>query len=167
MTKALLKRLEEGKLYYSISEVCQLTGLEQHVLRYWETEFPQLKPKKNRSGNRAYRNKEIKLIRYIKYLLYDEQYTIQGAKRKIADASTGDLEGQVNLLGSLPGVGAAQPHAAVSVVATASRRSKTKARVQESVHETPSDADSPLPRDLLLGLKQDLNALLLLLQAKS
>jgi DNA-binding transcriptional MerR regulator len=110
MTKALLKRLEEGKLYYSISEVCHMTGLEQHILRYWESEFPQLKPKKNRSGNRAFRDKEIKLIRYIKYLLYDEMYTIQGAKRKITDSSTADLDGQINLLGTLPGIGAATPN---------------------------------------------------------
>lgn len=166
MTKALLKRLEEGKLYYSISEVCQLTGLEQHVLRYWETEFPQLKPKKNRAGNRAYRSKEIKLIRYIKYLLYDEQYTIQGAKRKIADASAPDLEGQVNLLGSLPGVGAVQPHAAISVVTAPTRRSKVKEKASEPLPQE-SSSQEPLPRELLLGLKQDLNALLSLLQVKS
>ncbi|MEO6096151.1 MAG: MerR family transcriptional regulator [Fibrobacteria bacterium] len=98
MTKANLKRLEEGKLYYSISEVCAMTGLEQHVLRYWESEFPQLRPKKNRSGNRAYRAKEIKIIRYIKYLLYEEMYTIPGAKKKMADANMADLEGQLTLL---------------------------------------------------------------------
>ncbi len=98
MTKANLKRLEEGKLYYSISEVCSMTGLEQHVLRYWESEFPQLRPKKNRSGNRAYRSKEIKVIRYIKYLLYEEMYTIPGAKKKMADANMADLEGQLTLI---------------------------------------------------------------------
>lgn len=98
MTKANLKRLEEGKLYYSISEVCSMTGLEQHVLRYWESEFPQLRPKKNRSGNRAYRAKEIKIIRYIKYLLYEEMYTIPGAKKKMADANMSDLDGQLTLL---------------------------------------------------------------------
>jgi DNA-binding transcriptional MerR regulator len=98
MTKANLKRLEEGKLYYSISEVCSMTGLEQHVLRYWESEFPQLRPKKNRSGNRAYRSKEIKIIRYIKYLLYEEMYTIPGAKKKMADANMADLEGQLTLI---------------------------------------------------------------------
>lgn len=133
MTKALLKRLEEGKLYYSISEVCQITGLEQHVLRYWESEFPQLKPRKNRAGNRAYRSKEIKLIRYIKYLLYDEQYTVQGAKRKIAEASAQDLEGQVNLLGALPGVGAATPQAAISSEGATHRRSKAKSKGVEPV----------------------------------
>ena len=98
MARANLKRLEEGKLYYSISEVCSMTGLEQHVLRYWESEFPQLRPKKNRSGNRAYRNKEIKIIRYIKYLLYDELYTIPGAKKKMAEANLSDLEGQMTLI---------------------------------------------------------------------
>jgi DNA-binding transcriptional MerR regulator len=98
MARANLKRLEEGKLYYSISEVCAMTGLEQHVLRYWESEFPQLRPKKNRSGNRAYRAKEIKIIRYIRYLLYDELYTIPGAKRKMAEANMADLDGQLSLI---------------------------------------------------------------------
>ncbi|MFH0919999.1 MAG: MerR family transcriptional regulator [Fibrobacterota bacterium] len=70
-----------GKMYYSISEVCNETGLEQHVLRYWETEFQSLKPKKNRAGNRAYRKKDIDLIKYIKYLLYEKKFTIQGARK--------------------------------------------------------------------------------------
>jgi DNA-binding transcriptional MerR regulator len=77
--------LDNKKAYYSISEVCAKTGLESHVLRYWETEFPQLRPKKNRAGNRAYRDKDIDVIRYIKYLLYEEQFTILGAKKKCAD----------------------------------------------------------------------------------
>jgi DNA-binding transcriptional MerR regulator len=76
---------DSKKTYFSISEVCERTSLEAHVLRYWETEFPQLRPKKNRSGNRAYREKDIEIIRYIKYLLYEEQYTILGAKKKCAD----------------------------------------------------------------------------------
>ncbi len=69
------------KLYYSISEVSKITDLEQYVLRYWETEFEQLKPAKNRAGNRIYTNREIKLILYIKKLLRDERYTIEGAKQ--------------------------------------------------------------------------------------
>jgi DNA-binding transcriptional MerR regulator len=77
--------LDNKKAYYSISEVCAKTGLESHVLRYWETEFPQLRPKKNSAGNRAYRDKDIEIIRYIKYLLYEEQYTILGAKKKCAE----------------------------------------------------------------------------------
>lgn len=72
-----------GKLYYSISEVSELTDLKQHVLRYWESEFPSLRPRKNRAGNRAYRLKDIKLIFLIKHLLYNERYTIEGAKQKL------------------------------------------------------------------------------------
>ena len=81
-----------SKLYYSISEVCRDVGLEQHVLRYWETEFPSLRPKKNRAGNRAYRKKEIELVKYIKFLLYDKKYTIQGAKKVVAENKQIDID---------------------------------------------------------------------------
>lgn len=77
------------KLYYSISEVSKLTGLEQYILRYWETEFEQLRPGKNRAGNRIYTNKDIKLILQIKRLLREEKYTIEGAK-KIIESYTSD-----------------------------------------------------------------------------
>ena len=77
------------KLYYSISEVSKLTGLEQYILRYWETEFDQLKPSKNRAGNRIYTNADIKLILLIKKLLREEKYTIEGAKKILADPENG------------------------------------------------------------------------------
>ena len=80
-----MKHIGIRKLYYSISEVSTITGLEQYVLRYWESEFPQLKPAKNRAGNRIYTNKDIKLILYIKKLLRDERYTIEGAKRVLEE----------------------------------------------------------------------------------
>ncbi len=76
-----MKTLGIKKLYYSISEVSKITDLEQYVLRYWESEFEQLKPAKNRAGNRIYTNRDIKLILYIKKLLRDERYTIEGAKQ--------------------------------------------------------------------------------------
>lgn len=76
------------KLYYSISEVSKITDLEQYVLRYWETEFEQLKPAKNLAGNRIYTNKDIKLILYIKKLLRDEKYTIEGAKKLLKNYNT-------------------------------------------------------------------------------
>ena len=76
-----MKQLGIKKLYYSISEVSKITDLEQYVLRYWETEFEQLKPSKNRAGNRIYTNRDIKLILYIKKLLREERYTIEGAKQ--------------------------------------------------------------------------------------
>lgn len=76
-----MKQLGIKKLYYSISEVSKITDLEQYVLRYWETEFEQLNPAKNRAGNRIYTNRDIKLILYIKKLLREERYTIEGAKQ--------------------------------------------------------------------------------------
>ena len=75
-----LKTSETDKLYYSIGEVRAITGLEPYVLRYWETEIPKLKPKKNSSGQRAYQRKDIELILHIKELLYEQGYTIKGAR---------------------------------------------------------------------------------------
>jgi DNA-binding transcriptional MerR regulator len=80
-----MKSLGIKKLYYSISEVAKITDLEQYVLRYWESEFDHLKPAKNRAGNRIYTNRDIKLILYIKKLLRDERYTIEGAKQVLKD----------------------------------------------------------------------------------
>ena len=68
------------KLYYSISEVSNITELKAYVLRYWETEFSQLKPPKNRAGNRTYRKKDIEIILKIKDLLYEKKFTIDGAR---------------------------------------------------------------------------------------
>lgn len=76
-----MKQLGIKKLYYSISEVSKITDLEQYVLRYWESEFELLQPAKNRAGNRIYTNRDIKLILYIKRLLREERYTIEGAKQ--------------------------------------------------------------------------------------
>ena len=78
------KDTEIKKLYYSISEVCKLTGLKSYVLRYWETEFRELKPPKNRAGNRTYRKKDIDIINKIKELLYDKKFTIEGARNQLA-----------------------------------------------------------------------------------
>ncbi|MCK5114979.1 MAG: MerR family transcriptional regulator [Candidatus Aegiribacteria sp.] len=80
------------KLYYSISEVCSLTGLKPHVLRYWETAFPILKPSKNQSGNRIYKQEDIELIKLISTLLYEERYTIDGARQKIEEMSSQDQQ---------------------------------------------------------------------------
>jgi DNA-binding transcriptional MerR regulator len=86
------KNFSMKKLYYSISEVSRITELEQYVLRYWETEFEQLRPAKNLSGNRIYTNKDIKIILYIKKLLREEKYTIEGAKKLIKNYFLRDEE---------------------------------------------------------------------------
>jgi len=80
-----MKDFNLKKLYYSISEVSKITEVEQYVLRYWETEFEQLKPQKNRAGNRVFTNKDIQLILQIKSLLREKRYTIEGAKNILSN----------------------------------------------------------------------------------
>jgi len=75
----------EGKLYRSISEVSDLLGVKPHVLRYWETQFSMLRPRKNRAGNRMYRPEEMRLLGRIKELLYQRRFTIAGARRRLLD----------------------------------------------------------------------------------
>ena len=88
------KKIE--RLYYSISEVSVITQLKQYVLRYWETEFPMLHPKKNSAGNRSYRQSDIDTILKIKDLLYNQKYTIEGARERLkagnVDVSTSDAD---------------------------------------------------------------------------
>ena len=80
------------KLYYSIGEVSKMMDLKAYVLRYWETEFKQLKPPKNRAGNRTYRQTDIDLILYIKDLLYTKKFTIEGARHQLAMEKDGKKE---------------------------------------------------------------------------
>jgi len=84
-----------NKIYYSISEVAEMTGLKPYVLRFWEKEFPFLKPKKNRAGNRSYQQKDIDQINQIKHLLYDEGYTIEGAKSRFRNLRHEDDEAKL------------------------------------------------------------------------
>jgi DNA-binding transcriptional MerR regulator len=69
--------------FFSIGEVCDLTELKPHVLRYWESQFKFLSPAKNRSGNRVYQRREIEMVMLVKQLLYAEKYTIDGARQKL------------------------------------------------------------------------------------
>ena len=80
------------KLFFKIGEVANLTGVEQHVLRYWEDEFEVLQPKKNKSGQRFYEKKDIELIFKIQRLLYLERYTIAGAKQKMKASKIKNLQ---------------------------------------------------------------------------
>ena len=82
-------KTSSDKLYYSIGEVRAITDLEPHVLRYWETEFSQLKPKKNSGGQRAYQRKDIEMILRIKELLYEQGYTIKGARSVLREDRRG------------------------------------------------------------------------------
>src|SRR2546426_12807968 len=75
------------KLYFRIGEVSDLVGVEPYVLRYWETEFPEVGPKKSDTGQRMYRRKEVELLLKIKHLLYEKKYTIEGARQYLSGES--------------------------------------------------------------------------------
>jgi len=75
--------------FFSIGEVCELTDLKPHVLRYWESQFKFLNPAKNRSGNRVYQRREVELILLVKHLLYTEKYTLDGARQKVDEHRKG------------------------------------------------------------------------------
>ena len=80
-----MKSLPTGRLYYSISEVSDLVGVKPHVLRYWETQFKMLRPKKGRGGARMYRKRDVEILFEVKQLLYENRFTIAGARRKLLD----------------------------------------------------------------------------------
>ena len=75
------------KLFYKIGEVSKISGVESYVLRYWETEFPFLRPRKNKSGQRVYVKKDLELILQVKKLLYQERYTIEGVRKKLGETT--------------------------------------------------------------------------------
>ena len=79
------KAENNSKLYYSISEAAMVTQVKPHVLRYWETQFKALHPRKNKAGNRMYRKMDLKMVMLIKELLYEKGFTIAGAKKKLTD----------------------------------------------------------------------------------
>ena len=86
------------KLFFKIGEVCELAGVQAHVLRYWESEFPMLAPQKNRAGQRVYRKRDVEMALRIKELLYDDQYTIAGAKKRLTNELRGG--GKLKVVGS-------------------------------------------------------------------
>lgn len=121
------------KLYYKIGEACKLLEIQPYVLRYWETEFPALSPSKSRSGQRVYSEAELDVIRRIKQLLYEEGYTIAGAKKK--------LESELDTKGEHRGAtGAADPE---DLEAAAPAPSGTAATPAEGDAPTPAALDTP------------------------
>jgi DNA-binding transcriptional MerR regulator len=78
-------RRPRRRTYYSIGEVCSMIGVKPHVLRYWESQFDELRPNKNRSGNRVYQSGEIELIALIHRLVHEERYTVEGARKRLGE----------------------------------------------------------------------------------
>src|SRR6478609_4252483 len=86
------------KLFFKIGEVCELAGVQAHVLCYWESEFPMLAPQKNRAGQRVYRKRDVEMALRIKELLYEDMYTIAGAKKRLANELRGG--GKLKVVGA-------------------------------------------------------------------
>jgi len=81
------RKISTEKLFYKIGEISALAEIEPHVLRYWESEFPFLKPRKNKTGQRVYTRKDLELVLKIKNLLYKEKYTIAGVRKKFGSST--------------------------------------------------------------------------------
>ena len=130
-----------NKLFFKIGEVCEITDTQPYVLRYWESEFPALAPAKNSSGQRIYRRKDIETVLRIKQLLYEEGFTIAGAKKQ--------LEAEVGGRGTTPTTMASQPEAAA-------------ATGTEAPAPSGSSEDARM-REVLLEMREQLRGILTLL----
>ncbi len=143
------------KLYYSIGEVSEVTDLKQYVLRYWESEFPQLSPAKNRAGNRTYREKDIELVNFIKTLLYAQKYTIEGARQKLKELQEQGLPLNVSSL--------AEP---VAVPVVEIEKPKTEKPAIVNAQTQPTDSiDKEHYRTFLTQLRGELKGLVELLDS--
>jgi DNA-binding transcriptional MerR regulator len=144
------------KLFFRIGEVCDLIKVQPHVLRYWETEFPMLAPQKNRAGQRVYRRKDVEMVMRIRNLLYEEKFTIAGAKRKLQD--------ELHRTGP-------RPKAEAREVPTAEPQSPAEPSLPlVSVAEPPSESQLPLSltpqtKRALRLIKRDLEDLLTMLNS--
>ena len=130
------------KLFFRIGEVCDLIKVQPHVLRYWETEFPMLAPQKNRAGQRVYRRKDVEMVLRIRDLLYEEKFTIAGAKKRLLDEIRG---------------GSARARSTDEVAQEETPKPETATASPSPDVEQPA---SPQTRTLLRKLKTDLEDLL-------
>lgn len=129
------------KLFFRIGEVCDLIKVQPHVLRYWETEFPMLAPQKNRAGQRVYRRKDVEMVLRIRDLLYEDKFTIAGAKKRLLEEMRGG-SARVKLAEELAQE-TAEPHSATAAVSS-----------------TADQSTSPKARRVLRMIKSDLEDLL-------
>ncbi|MET0647697.1 MAG: MerR family transcriptional regulator [Pyrinomonadaceae bacterium] len=163
------------KLFFKIGEVCDITGIQAHVLRYWESEFPMLAPQKNRAGQRTYRKRDVEMVLRIKELLYEDQYTIAGAKKRL----TNELRGASKLKVVTPEMGAQVLNAAPApqlVPAPAPEEpphdfadthveSMSAAPAQDSYPARPEPPQTDEGRAALRRLREQLRDIMLLLEA--
>ena len=168
-----LSRIPE-KLFFKIGEVCELIKVQPHVLRYWETEFPMLAPQKNRAGQRVYRRKDVEMVLRIRDLLYEEKFTIAGAKKKLADEMRGSTRTRaVSKETSLAESEAktlmtVDPAPAPSTIEEAAAPRQVEAPGPEAIAPPPATNGRELPpqvRRAFRVIKRDLEDLLTLLNA--
>ena len=165
------------KLFFKIGEVCDITGIQAHVLRYWESEFPMLAPQKNRAGQRTYRKRDVEMVLRIKELLYEDQYTIAGAKKRL----TNEIRGASKLKVVTPEMGGAQSlnaQPAPQLVPTPAPEAEEPHQDFEDAHAEPAPPAQntynarPEPpqtdesRAALRRLREQLRDIMLLLEAE-
>ena len=167
-----LSRIPE-KLFFKIGEVCELIKVQPHVLRYWETEFPMLAPQKNRAGQRVYRRKDVEMVLRIRDLLYEEKFTIAGAKKKLAD----EMRGSPRTRTASKEAPAPEPEDIIPIAIEPSPTVSTHEEIAASrqaeapapeIAAPPSAARKELPPQVhraLRVIKRDLDDLLTLLNA--
>src|ERR1044071_4621721 len=156
------------KLFFKIGEVCELIKVQPHVLRYWETEFPMLAPQKNRAGQRVYRRKDVEMVLRIRDLLYEEKFTIAGAKKKLQDElRTSSRSRQVSAArgaGDIPPVELPKVEAPPAAPSLETREPEPPAAPAPSLPHAASSI-SPQARRAFRVIKRDLEDLLTLLSA--
>jgi DNA-binding transcriptional MerR regulator len=158
------------KLFFKIGEVCDITAIQAHVLRYWESEFPMLAPQKNRAGQRTYRKRDVEMVLRIKELLYEDQYTIAGAKKRL----TNELRGASKLKVVTPEM-SAQGSSAPQLVPAPTTSAEDEQHSYVGTREYAAAAVEHAPaaeveltedrRDALRNIREQLRELLVLLEA--
>jgi DNA-binding transcriptional MerR regulator len=163
---ALAKRQTiPNKLYFRIGEVSDIVGVKPYVLRYWETEFSDVRPTKSKSGQRLYKRRDVELLLQVKQLLYEERYTIDGAKQRLretakhGDATPGAVGGRARRV--------ATPPTAPTVSAPAAPQSSIDVAPPAGMASQLSARSSVASKKLLTRLKSDLEGVLAELRSLS
>ena len=154
------------KLFFRIGEVCELIKVQPHVLRYWETEFPMLAPQKNRAGQRVYRRKDVEMVLRIRDLLYEEKFTIAGAKKKLMDELRGG-SGRVKSTATEPIQTEPAQSEPVQYEPPTEPEEAEVMTVPEPVETTSEQSITPQARRALRVIKRDLEDLLTLLNSNA
>ena len=159
------KRVIPEKLFFRIGEVCALIKVQPHVLRYWETEFPMLQPQKNRAGQRVYRRKDVEMVFRIRDLLYEEKFTIAGAKKRLLDDARGGNSSKqkaaAEQLSMESALGVEPDPSATNAVAAANPPAAGQSSAAAKPVNSPDDKSvSPHVKRLLRLIKHDLEDLL-------